>query len=251
MPGDRGVPGLTGKRGRRIQTGTLAEVGARDTVHDDRIDADLAEPRITVMDTGSADGEAWTAYRGTLGPADSADAAVLKRGRSPVEVLAWCRLNGLVTDSTVVIVQGRAIDLPPRDVRQIIAQCDRLAGFGAGVEPALEALQQPPRLRHATLIVNVGVQPLRDRLRADEHLTTSDADALARHLLELAHSKVRDGEMRAPGGTAARLGLSRREQLKALESFLGEQGLLAAPASVVRGNAERLPEQCRTCHTRF
>jgi glycosyltransferase involved in cell wall biosynthesis len=62
-------------------------------------------------------------------------------------------------------------------------------------------------------------------------LATNDADAIVSYLWKMAAIKARDGATCAARGEDACVGLSRREQFRALERFLGAHGLLPERAA--------------------
>ncbi|MGE0383873.1 MAG: class I adenylate cyclase [Gammaproteobacteria bacterium] len=143
------------------------------------IESDLCEPRLALTETAAdPPGQGWQLQRAAAVAGEAHDPAVLRRSRSAVEILLWCGLNGIADEHTPIATPGRDGELGAREARQILAQCDRLRACGAGADPTMQDLQHVPKLRHAMLFANVGVQPLRERLRANEHLTTNDADPL-------------------------------------------------------------------------
>ena len=62
-------------------------------------------------------------------------------------------------------------------------------------------------------------------------LATSNVDAVCSYLLKTAAAKARSGAARPARGADAIMGLSRREQFRALERFLGAHGLLVERAT--------------------
>ncbi|MCC7412249.1 MAG: class I adenylate cyclase [Gammaproteobacteria bacterium] len=143
------------------------------------IGADVGEKRLSLQESGTDAEAGWMLCRDPAGTGVHGDGAVLKRSRSVTEVLTWCHLNRIMRSDTTVTLSTRTGTLEAREIRQIGSVLAATLGARALADPTAQELTHTPRIRAASLFVNVGIDPMRTNLKGGEHLATSRSDALS------------------------------------------------------------------------
>ncbi len=119
----------------------------------------------------------WALFNGSLGAQEWRDFAPLKRSRELIELLAWCHRNGVIDSSTRLSLHPGDSDLTEFELSNLLASLQQtlplpLAAVG---ETALLRASAP---REVLLLVNVGLDPLKQHSLMNVHMTTERTDAL-------------------------------------------------------------------------
>lgn len=141
---------------------------------------DLAEDTLTLVQQTSAENPEethWALFSGSLGAQDWPDFAPIRRSRELIELLAWCHRNGVIDASTRLSLHPGSSDLNEFELTNLIASLQQC--FPLPLPPvddtALLRASQPTRI---LLLVNVGVDPLKQHNQMNLHMTTGRTDAL-------------------------------------------------------------------------
>ncbi|GIZ10858.1 class I adenylate cyclase [Pseudomonas sp. NCCP-436] len=141
---------------------------------------DLAEDTLTLVHQTSTEipeENHWALFGGSLGAQDWPDFAPIRRSRELIELLAWCHRNGVIDASTRLSLHPGVSDLNEFELTNLIASLQQC--FPLPLPPmddtALLRASQPTRI---LLLINVGVDPLRQHSQMNLHMTTGRTDAL-------------------------------------------------------------------------
>ncbi len=134
------------------------------------ISEDLSEPGLTLVH--EAEGTWRLEREGSRTP--------LKRAETPVALLAWAHVNGLVAPSTVLRFDAPGTDLTPAEVHGVVrALAEHLPADACRRGPPPEALRAPPRLAAALAFADVGHDPCARHRRLGIELATARSDPLS------------------------------------------------------------------------
>ena len=119
----------------------------------------------------------WALFNGSVGAQEWGDFAPLKRSRELIELLAWCHRNGVIDSSTRLSLHPGASDLTEYELSNLIGSLQQTFPL------PLQAVEEAALLRASVpgqvlLLVNVGVDPLRQHSQMNVHMTTGRTDAL-------------------------------------------------------------------------
>ncbi|MBQ1557083.1 MAG: class I adenylate cyclase, partial [Pseudomonas sp.] len=141
---------------------------------------DLAEDTLTLVQYSSPEApneRLWALFNGSLGAQEWADFAPLKRSRELIELLAWCHRNGVIDSSTRLSLHPGASDLTEYELSNLIGSLQQ--SFPLPLQPVEEAaLLRASVPSQVLLLVNVGVDPLKQHSQMNVHMTTDRTDAL-------------------------------------------------------------------------
>lgn len=175
-----------GVLGRRLYAAFERKAGKVEFINPG-IAPDLAEDTLTLVQCPSpeAQGETqWALFPGSLNAQEWRDFAPIKRARELIELLAWCHRNGVIDPSTRLSLHPGTSDLSEFELSNLIAslqQCIPLPLPPVG-EAALLRASAPSEV---LLLINVGVDPLKQHSQMNVHMTTERTDSLG-------YSGVRD-----------------------------------------------------------
>ncbi|UXY53204.1 class I adenylate cyclase [Pseudomonas tohonis] len=175
-----------GVLGRRLYAAFERKAGKVEFINPG-IAPDLAEDTLTLVQCPSpeAQGETqWALFPGSLNAQEWRDFAPIKRARELIELLAWCHRNGVIDPSTRLSLNPGTSDLSEFELSNLIAslqQCIPLPLPPVG-EAALLRASAPSEV---LLLINVGVDPLKQHSQMNVHMTTERTDSLG-------YSGVRD-----------------------------------------------------------
>ncbi|MFQ5468932.1 MAG: class I adenylate cyclase [Gammaproteobacteria bacterium] len=164
--------------GRKLYAAFERKAGKIDIVNRGVSD-DLWESHLSFHEVGNADQVSWTLYRGVVTAEDTAIVKPLKRSRSIVELLAWCFFNNLMDDRTIVALYNRESLVAVKDAHDILRCFHQLFPNAKLGKTSMDDLMQPPRLVKTAVFINIGKEPLSNRLRDGKQLTSSKIDALS------------------------------------------------------------------------
>ncbi|WP_337056019.1 class I adenylate cyclase [Pseudomonas sp. USHLN015] len=175
-----------GVLGRRLYAAFERKAGKVEFINPG-IAPDLAEDTLTLVQCPSpeAQGETqWALFPGSLNAQEWRDFAPIKRAHELIELLAWCHRNGVIDPSTRLSLNPGTSDLSEFELSNLIAslqQCIPLPLPPVG-EAALLRASAPSEV---LLLINVGVDPLKQHSQMNVHMTTERTDSLG-------YSGVRD-----------------------------------------------------------
>ncbi|MCY1496529.1 Adenylate cyclase, class-I [compost metagenome] len=168
-----------GVLGRRLYAAFERKAGKVEFINPG-IAPDLAEDNLTLVHSPAADNPkdgVWALYPGSLSAQEWPDFAPLKRSRVLSELLAWCHRNGVIDASTRLALHPGASDLSEFELDNLLISLQQ--SFPLPL-PAVEenALLRAAAPREVLLLVNVGVDPLRQHSQLNVHLTSGRTDSL-------------------------------------------------------------------------
>ncbi|MPT20538.1 MAG: class I adenylate cyclase [Pseudomonas sp.] len=165
--------------GRRLYAAFERKAGKVEFINPG-IAPDLAEDTLTLVQYPSPEApneRLWALFNGSLGAQEWADFAPLKRSRELIELLAWCHRNGVIDSSTRLSLHPGASDLTEYELSNLIGSLQQ--SFPLPLQPVEEAaLLRASAPSQVLLLVNVGVDPLKQHSQMNVHMTTDRTDAL-------------------------------------------------------------------------
>ncbi|PTU72968.1 class I adenylate cyclase [Pseudomonas mangrovi] len=167
-----------GVLGRRLYAAFERKAGKVEFINPG-IAPDLAEDTLTLVQAPAPDGEEvqWALFPGTLTHQEWPDFAPLKRSRELVELLAWCHLNGVIDSSTRLSLHPGNSDLSEFELFNLLGSLQQVAPLP--LPPVSEdAFLQPATPKDILLLINVGLDPLRQHSQMNIHMTTGRTDSL-------------------------------------------------------------------------
>ncbi|KRW61350.1 class I adenylate cyclase [Pseudomonas sp. TTU2014-080ASC] len=142
---------------------------------------DLGEDTLTLAQIPSPESPkdtTWAFYSGSLGARDLENFAPLRRCRELTELLAWCHRNGVIDASTRLSLHPGSSDLTDYELSNLILSLQQTVPLP--LPPADEnALLRPSEPVEVLLLVNVGIDPLKQFSQMNVHMTTQRTDALS------------------------------------------------------------------------
>ncbi|MDR8013350.1 class I adenylate cyclase [Ectopseudomonas guguanensis] len=165
--------------GRRLYAAFERKAGKVEFINPG-IAPDLAEDTLTLVQYPSPEAPneyLWALFNGSVGAQEWGDFAPLKRSRELIELLAWCHRNGVIDSSTRLSLHPGASDLTEYELSNLIGSLQQTFPL------PLQAVEEAALLRASVpgqvlLLVNVGVDPLRQHSQMNVHMTTGRTDAL-------------------------------------------------------------------------
>ncbi|MET1079338.1 MAG: class I adenylate cyclase [Pseudomonas sp.] len=165
--------------GRRLYAAFERKAGKVEFINPG-IAPDLAEDTLTLVQSASPetpDELQWALYSGSLNAQEWPDFAPLKRARELIELLAWCHRNGVIDSSTRLSLHPGDSDLGEFELSNLLGSLQQLVPLP--LPPVAEsALQHPSAPREVLLLVNVGVDPLKQHSQMNVHMTSGRTDSL-------------------------------------------------------------------------
>lgn len=141
---------------------------------------DLGEDTITLVHSPSPEApneQQWALFSGSLGAQSWPNFAPIKRTRELVELLAWSHFNGIIDSGTRISLNPGDTDLTEFELSNLLLSlrqsvCLPLPPVG---EAALRKNSHPSTV---LLLVNAGIDPLKQHSQMNVHMTTEHIDAL-------------------------------------------------------------------------
>ncbi|MDH4584126.1 class I adenylate cyclase [Pseudomonas sp. BN415] len=168
-----------GVLGRRLYAAFERKAGKVEFINPG-IAPDIAEDTLTLVQCTSPDAEGetqWTLFSGSLNALEWQDFAPLKRSRELMPLLAWCHRNGVIDTSTRVSLHPGSSDLTEYELSNLLTSLQQTfpQPLGQVDDSALLRAGTPTEV---LLLVNIGVDPLKQHSQKNLHLTTERTDAL-------------------------------------------------------------------------
>lgn len=168
-----------GVLGRRLYAAFERKAGKIEFINPG-IAPDLGEDTLTLVQSPRievSDENQWALFSGSLGAQEWADFAPLKRARELVELLAWSHRNGVIDSSTRLSLHPGDSDLSEYELSNLLASLQQT------VPLPLPAIEESALLRASVpgevlLLINVGIDPLKQHSQMNVHMTTDRIDAL-------------------------------------------------------------------------
>jgi adenylate cyclase class 1 len=165
--------------GRRLYAAFERKAGKIEFINPG-IAPDLAEDTLTLAQSPSPDQPnetLWALYSGSVSAQELADFAPLKRSRELIELLAWCQRNGVIDSSTRLSLHPGSSDLTEFELSNLLSSLQQAIPLPLPAidEAALLSASVPSEV---LLLVNVGVDPLKQFSQMNMHMTTERTDAL-------------------------------------------------------------------------
>ncbi|MFZ5956653.1 class I adenylate cyclase [Pseudomonas knackmussii] len=180
------APRDLGVLGRRLYAAFERKAGKVEFINPG-IAPDLAEDLLTLarLPATEAGGQAsWALFGGSVASADLGNYAPIKRARELLELLAWSHRNGVIDGSTRVTLQPGDSDLTDYELSNLLSSLQQAVPMPLE-EVEENALLRPSVPSSVLILVNVGLDPLRQHSQANLHMTTARTDSLG-------YSGVRD-----------------------------------------------------------
>ncbi|MDO9322575.1 MAG: class I adenylate cyclase, partial [Pseudomonas sp.] len=165
--------------GRRLYAAFERKAGKVEFINPG-ISPDLAEETLTLVHSTAAEatGEAqWALYSGSLSGQEASDFAPLKRTRQLIELLAWCHRNSVIDSSTRLSLQPGSSDLNDFELSNLLESLQLVLPLPFASVPE-QALLQACAPATVLLLINVGIDPLKQHSLLNVHLTSGRTDAL-------------------------------------------------------------------------
>ncbi|MFZ3184300.1 MAG: class I adenylate cyclase [Pseudomonas sp.] len=165
--------------GRRLYAAFERKAGKVEFINPG-IAPDLAEETLTLVHSPAAEasGEAqWALYSGGLSGQEAADFAPLKRTRQLIELLSWCHRNSVIDSSTRLSLQPGSSDLNDFELSNLLESLQLVLPLPFASVPE-QALLQACAPATVLLLINVGIDPLKQHSLLNVHLTSGRTDAL-------------------------------------------------------------------------
>ncbi|KAF1068620.1 MAG: Adenylate cyclase [Pseudomonas citronellolis] len=184
---DSGInPRDLGILGRRLYAAFERKAGKVELINPG-IAPDLGEDSLTLARLPAASPGAspsWALFNGHRTLSELNDYAPFKRTRELIELLAWSHLNGVIDTGTRLSLQPGDSDLSDYELSNLLGSLQQAIALPLEEVPE-SALLRSSEVAHVLLLVNVGVDPLRQYSQANLHITSDRTDALG-------YSGVRD-----------------------------------------------------------
>ncbi|MBS7690247.1 class I adenylate cyclase [Pseudomonas lalucatii] len=168
-----------GVLGRRLYAAFERKAGKVEFINPG-IAPDLGEDILTLVHCPTPDAaeqHQWALFRGSLGAQEWADFAPLKRARELIELLAWCHRNGVIDSGTRLSLHPGSSDLSEPELANLLVSLQQTLPLPL---PAVDeaALLRASAPSTVLLLVNVGLDPLRQHSQMNLHMTSERTDAL-------------------------------------------------------------------------
>ena len=166
--------------GRRLHAAFGRRAGKVDFINPG-VAPDLAEDTLTLVQssTGNAPERVqWTLYSGNLGPQEWEHFAPIKRCRGLLELLTWAHRNGVIDSSTRLALYPGSSDLSEYELFNLLGSLQHSVALPLP-RVSEERLLQPSVAEEVLLLVNVGIDPLRQHRDLNILMTTERTDSLS------------------------------------------------------------------------
>ncbi|WP_339513835.1 class I adenylate cyclase [Pseudomonas sp. RL_15y_Pfl2_60] len=141
---------------------------------------DLGEDTITLVHSPSPEApneQQWAIFSGSLGAQDWPNFAPIKRTRDLIELLAWSHFNGIIDSGTRISLHPGSSDLTEFELSNLLLSLRQSVTLP--LSPVDEAaLRIKSQSSMVLLLINVGLDPLKQHSQMNIHMTTERIDAL-------------------------------------------------------------------------
>ncbi|MEE9102904.1 class I adenylate cyclase [Pseudomonas nitroreducens] len=171
--------------GRRLYAAFERKAGKVEFINPG-IAPDVAEDILTLAQLPAEAGKPpyWALFSGSLSLQEMADFAPLRRARDLMELLAWSHRNGVIDATTRLSLQPGASDLNEFELQNLLGCLQQAFPLPLADVPE-SALLRSSVPAQTLILVNVGLDPLRQHSQMNVHMTTERTDSLG-------YSGVRD-----------------------------------------------------------
>ena len=139
---------------------------------------DLGEDTLTLVHCPTPKAERWALFNGNLGAHEWQDFAPLRQARSLVELLAWCHRNGVIDSGTHLSLHPGDSDLGEFELNHLLSCLTQALPMPLGSVPE-RVLARARRPIQELLLINVGLDPLKQHSQMNVHMTSERTDPLS------------------------------------------------------------------------
>lgn len=165
--------------GRRLYAAFERKAGKVEFINPG-IAPDLAEELLSLVQCPSSEDDQeqqWALFAGSLAGSEWQDHSPLKRSRHLIELLAWAQRNGVIDNSSRIAIQPGESDLNDFELSNLLGSLQHSFALPLP-EVDDQALLEPSRPSEVLLLVNVGLDPLRQHSQQNIHMTSERTDSL-------------------------------------------------------------------------
>ena len=165
--------------GRRLYAAFERKAGKVEFINPG-IAPDLAEELLSLVQCPSPEDDQeqqWALFAGSLAGSEWQDHSPIKRSRHLIELLAWAQRNGVIGNSSRISIQPGASDLNDFELSNLLGSLQHSFALPLP-EVDDQALLEPSRPSEVLLLVNVGLDPLRQHSQQNIHMTSERTDSL-------------------------------------------------------------------------
>lgn len=166
--------------GRRLYAAFERRAGKIEVINPG-ISPDLAEDTVTLVQSPNRKepgSHHWSLYSGNLSMHEWLDCTPIKRCRELIELLAWAHRNGVIDTATRLALNPGVSDLIDFELVNLLASLQQSIPLPLDLVSEVRLLQ-PSVADEILLLVNVGVDPLRQHRDLNILLTTERTDSLS------------------------------------------------------------------------
>ncbi|TBU97002.1 class I adenylate cyclase [Phytopseudomonas dryadis] len=162
--------------GRRLYAAFERKAGKVEFINPG-IAPDLGEDTLTLVHCPTPRENRWALYNGSLGAQEWPDFAPLKRARELLELLAWCHRNGVIDAGTRLSLHPGSSDLSEQELNNLRICLQQAFPLPLSSVPE-SVLLRASRPSQVLLLINVGIDPLKQHSQMNVHMTSDRTDAL-------------------------------------------------------------------------
>ncbi|NRH27725.1 class I adenylate cyclase [Pseudomonas sp. MS19] len=141
---------------------------------------DLGEDALTLVQhaqSDTAEPTQWALYSGNLVASEISNFAPLKRTSNLIALLTWCHRNGVIDSGTHLSLHPGSSDLSEFELANLLDSLQQTIKLPLATATEDELLRSSIP-RSVLLLVNVGIDPLKQHSQLNVHLATDQTDAL-------------------------------------------------------------------------
>ncbi|MCP5144691.1 MAG: class I adenylate cyclase [Gammaproteobacteria bacterium] len=162
--------------GRRLYAAFERKPGKLEYVNH-RGEANLREEELSLHATEHGDNTSWVLYRGMVGLDAVGDATPIRREANLIDLIGWCHFNGISGPRTWWHLFQGSQSLTATELRAILRFLGERFPAENIYEPTNDDLLKAPRVEDSAFLVNIGYEPMRDRMRDGDVMTSNSGDA--------------------------------------------------------------------------
>lgn len=143
------------------------------------ISKNIWESHMTLHQSGSGEKSSWSLFQGAVFGEDIATNKPLKRSRSIIDLIAWCYLNKLIDQRTMIALHTQDSTITLNDIRAILRNLGQMFPESKLIPTRMDDLIKTPRVVKGSIFINIGLEPSKNRLSQGMTLTSDKTDALS------------------------------------------------------------------------
>ena len=173
--------------GRKLYAAFERKVGKVELVNRG-VSRDVVESKLILQQSYTRDGEeVWSLCNELPPEADNHGAQkkhaqiplqTIRRGRSALELLAWCHFNRLIGHGTVISLDLKNSSLNIKEVKAILDDLERQFPGGSFPKAQTSDYDQSPSILGGCIFTNVGMDPLLEHSRRGTDIVSDRTDVL-------------------------------------------------------------------------